>query len=113
MSITKQAQLKDMNYEVIHNVGNYILHGVKTVTTAGTQVILLTSGQETLYITIKALAANAGTIYVGDLDVSSSNGFALAASEEVTLAVDHSKVPIYIDSSDAGEGVSYIGWYVR
>jgi len=89
-------------------VATAVVNGHKTVTTAGTAVSLTptTSFQHTL--TVKALKANTGDIYVGTSTVSSSNGFELDAGEEVTFTIaDPSN--IYIDSSVNGEGVSFIG----
>ena len=87
-----------------------IFNGQKVVTTAGTQVLLITDDEEIYVITIKAKSTNTGDIYVGDADVSSSTGFILSAGEEVTIFIDEDDTSIWIDSSVNGEGVSYIGW---
>ena len=58
-------------------------------------------------MTIKALAANSGTIYVGNSSVSSTNGYQLAAGESVFLEVANLNT-VNIDSSVNGEGVTYI-----
>lgn len=86
-----------------------LVFGQTTVTTAGTAVTLLGGAQTTGTITIKALDANAGNIYVGDSGVTSANGFILAAGEAVSIAHDHASDNIFIDSDNNGEGVSYIG----
>lgn len=84
-----------------------IYNGNKNVTTAGTRVTLASS-QAVKSITIKAKIANTGTIYVGDTSVSSSNGFALAAGE--TLSLDLANLnTVNLDASVSGEGVTYIG----
>jgi hypothetical protein len=90
------------------SVPTAIVHGQKTVTTAGTEVALGSS--TTLYsgVRIKALHANTGWIYVGANPVTSSTGFVLDAGEEVFLEVAN-LATVYIDSSVNGEGVSYIG----
>lgn len=84
-----------------------VLNGKKTVTTAGTRVTLAAS-TACKSVTIKALAANTGTIYVGDTTVAASNGFALAASDSVTLDISN-LTTVNIDSSINGEGVTYLG----
>lgn len=90
------------------NVNPYTVlgNGKTTVTTAGTRV-QLGSSTSTGSITVKALAANTGTIYVGNTTVSSSNGFQLSAGDTVSMDLDNlSKV--WIDSSVNGEGVSFV-----
>lgn len=85
--------------------------GQETVTTAGTAVQL--NGGTTVYVpngasvAVRADGGNAGSIYVGDSNVSSSNGFVLGASESVSLPVDN-VAAIYIDADNDGEGVSWI-----
>lgn len=83
-----------------------IFNGKKTVTTAGTRVTLA-STTAVKSVTIKALAANTGTIYVGNATVASTNGFALAAGDTVSLDVSD-LATVNIDSSVNGEGVTYI-----
>ena len=82
-----------------------IFNGKTTVTTAGTRVTLASS-QAVQSITVKALAANTGTIYVGNATVSSSNGFQLAAGDSVSFDLSNLNT-VNIDSSVNGEGVSY------
>ena len=85
-----------------------LIHGVKTVTTAGTEVALTTSKNLKSGVTVKALQSNTGIIYVGLNPVTSLTGFQLTASESVFIEIHNSSL-IYIDSSVNGEGVSYIG----
>lgn len=59
-------------------------------------------------VTIKALSSNTGVIYVGQYSVSSGNGFELAAGETVSMDVA-SLDTVFIDASDTGDGVTYIG----
>lgn len=80
--------------------------GKKTVTTAGTRVILATT-QAIKSLTIKALVANTGIIYVGDVTVASTNGFQLSAGDSVSLDLSNLNT-INIDSSVNGEGVTYM-----
>lgn len=84
-----------------------VLNGKKTVTTAGTRVVLASS-TVAKSVTIKALTANTGTIYVGDSSVSASNGYALAAGDSVSLDIAN-LTTVNIDSSVNGEGVTYLG----
>lgn len=85
-----------------------IIHGVKAVTTAGTAVALTTSKNLKSGVTIKALVANTGVIYVGLNPVTSSTGFPLLAGDSIFIEIHNSSL-IYIDASVSGEGVSYIG----
>lgn len=59
--------------------------GQATVATAGTAVQLSATSTIARRLKIKALAANAGVVYVGDVDVSATTGWQLAAGEEITL----------------------------
>ena len=87
-----------------------LVSGHKTVTTAGTAVLLLPSGTATATIIVKALATNTDKVYLGNVsdDVSSSNGLVLSAGEGVAIDIDNSKTALYLDSAVNGEGVSYI-----
>jgi hypothetical protein len=79
------------------------------VATAGTQVTLASSQAILSGVTVKALAANTGIIYVGASAVSSSDGFNLAAGEQVFIEVAN-LTTVWIDASVTGtEGVSWIG----
>ena len=86
------------------------LSGQKTVTTAGTAVALgtqLIAGP----ILVKALPSNTDLVYVGNdgaSDVTSSNGYPLAASEQVILEHVPNLSNVYVDSAVNGEGVAWI-----
>lgn len=88
-----------------------LAHGQDSVTTAGTAVQL--NGGTSLTIpdgaelVVRADGGNAGNIYVGDSDVSSSNGFVLGAGESVSLPTSDVN-NVYIDSDNDGEGVSWL-----
>tara|TARA_Y100000310_G_scaffold328928_1_gene397899 strand:+ start:12393 stop:12692 length:300 start_codon:yes stop_codon:yes gene_type:complete len=89
-----------------------IIHGQKTISAAGTAERLVSdvAPDKNCYIeiTIKALTGNTNNVYVGDSDVSSSNGYVLDAAEQVTLKVkDLSTIYLDVDTND--EGVSFIG----
>jgi len=84
-------------------------HGVKTVTTAGTDVALATT-TIAKWVVIQAQTDNTGVIAVGaagvDATVATGTGVALAAGESLTIPVDDLK-NIYIDSTVNGDGVRY------
>jgi len=84
-------------------------HGVKVVTTAGTDVVLAAS-TSAKWITIQAQTDNTGYVAVGatgiDATVATGTGVLLAASEHITLPIDN-LADIYIDSTVSGEGVRY------
>ena len=83
-----------------------VFNGKTTVTTAGTRVVL--AGSTTVKsVTIKALAANTGTIYVGNATVANTNGYALAKNETISMDIAN-LTTVNIDSSVNGEGVTYI-----
>lgn len=86
------------------------ISGKKTVTAAGTAVAL-GSGQVHGPLTVKALVANTGYIYIGNDgagDVASTNGFELAAGDVIIFNHVSNLSSLIIDSSVNGEGVSYI-----
>lgn len=93
------------------SVYNELEHGQDSVAAAGTaealnggMTVTTASGGE---VALRADSDNAGSIYVGDSDVDSSNGFVLGAGESVALNVaDVSDV--FIDADNVGEGVSWI-----
>lgn len=82
-----------------------VVHNKYSVATAGTRVQLPSNAIDSL--TVKALAANTGTIFVGGSTVSSANGFQLAAGDTLSMDVGNSNL-VYIDSTVNGEGVTWI-----
>lgn len=85
---------------------NAIKGAVQNVTTAGTRVQL--PAYACREVSIIAKRGNAGSIYVGGSDVSSTvYGVDLKANDSVTLAVSNTNL-IYIDASINGEGISYV-----
>jgi hypothetical protein len=84
-------------------------HGVKTVTAAGTDLVLAAS-TPAKWVTIQAQTDNTGIIAVGatgvDATVATGTGVALAAGESVTLPIDN-LADIFIDATVSGEGVRY------
>ena len=90
------------------NLAQAVYNGKVIVTTAGTRVQLtsdvtkITSG-----ILIKALSTNTGLIYIGDVSVTAANGFQLTASDTAFIEIKD-RSPLYIDSAENGEGITYI-----
>lgn len=83
--------------------------GRKTVTTAGTAVLLKTIPVRANSVCVTALSTNTGVIAVGTTTVLAAagtrRGTPLAASESVTFNCDPTL--LWIDSTVDGEGVSY------
>ena len=97
-----------LSVQEIVNPQPSIEHGQKTVSSAGTAEALVASSTKIRQgVYIKALEGNSGTVYVGDSDVSSSNGYELAAGDVVFLAV-RDLADIYLDVSSGGEGASFL-----
>ena len=63
------------------------------------------TGQVT--VTTTATASNTGKIYVGASDVTTSTGYALAAGNSVTIAVQNTNV-IYILGQNTSDTLSWI-----
>ena len=84
-----------------------IYHGKKTVTAAGTDETLASTQAILSGVTIKAEASNTGIMYVGTENVSSSDGFELAAGEQLFLEVAN-LTTVWLDCSVSGDGVTYI-----
>jgi hypothetical protein len=90
------------------------ISGQKTVTTAGTAVVMGSARIEGPMM-IKALDTNTGVVAVGSDgagDVTVSNGLRLAAGESVVFAWVGSLAELWLDSAVNGEGVSWIQLYV-
>lgn len=85
-------------------------HGVKTVTTAGTDVVLANS-TPAKWVLLQAQTDNTGYIAIGtagvDATVATGNGVLLNAGESITLPIDN-LADIYIDSIVSGDGVRYL-----
>lgn len=86
-----------------------LVFGQTNVTTAGVRVILLSGSQQTNTLTIKSDETNTGNIYLGDVTVTSSNGFIIPPGGSLSIDHNHADDNFYIDSDNNGEGVSYIG----
>ena len=86
---------------------NTVYSGVATVTTAGTRVVLGVSQPLLAGVQIRAIAANTGTVYVGNSVVAAANGYRLLAGETVFIAVDN-VANVYIDASANAQLVTWI-----
>jgi len=86
-----------------------INHGVKTVTTAGTDVVLAAS-TAAKWVIVMAQSDNTGAIAVGaagvDATIATGTGVLLFAADAVTLAIDN-LADVFIDSTVNGEGVRF------
>jgi len=84
-------------------------HGVKVVTTAGTDVVLATSTAAKVVV-IKAQTDNTSAIAVGaagvDATIATGSGIILYAGDSITLEINN-LADVYIDSLVNGEGVRY------
>lgn len=58
-------------------------------------------------VSIRALAANTGDVYLGGVFVNAGNGFPLAAGDAVNIAVDNTS-RLWLDAAVNGEGVAYL-----
>jgi hypothetical protein len=86
------------------------LSGQQTVTTAGTAVPL---GTQAIGgpLAVKALAANTGVVVIGcdgAGDVTTSNGFQLAAGEVIIFNHAAHLGNIWVDAAVNGEGVCWL-----
>ncbi len=94
--------------KIDHNITG-IGHGVKTITTAGTDEALAGS-TACKKVTIQAQTDNTGLIAVGtsgvDATEATGNGIILYAGDVFELEIDN-LADIYIDATVSGEGVRY------
>jgi hypothetical protein len=86
------------------------LSGQKIVTAAGSAEAL---GDQPIHgsLTVKALAANTGLIFIGNdgnNDVDGGSGFQLAAGDQITFEFTGNLADLFIDSAVNGEGVCWI-----
>jgi len=103
---------KRLLVDAIATVGHDITeigHGVKTVTTAGTDVVLANS-TTCKKLDIQAQTDNTGLIAVGasgvDATVATGTGIILNPGDVYSLEIDN-LADIYIDATVSGDGVRY------
>lgn len=82
-----------------------------TVTTSGTEVRLVAAAvQQVVKIYLSAPAANTGTIYIGDSDVSTSRGIALIKGETMEISAPQGEYldihNIWADAATSGDKVN-------
>ena len=84
--------------------------GQKTVSAAGTAERLHSDLPCNGPLLIKALPANAGDVYIGNVngDVSSTNGMLLDAGDEVYFSMVHNLREVWVDVETNGEGVAFM-----
>ncbi len=117
---TVLARLKHLLTGIVLSAGSAILgkvghdktgigHGVMTVTTAGTDLVLASSTAAKVVI-IQAQTDNTNAVAVGaagvDATVATGTGILLYAGDSVTLEIDN-LADIFVDSLVSGEGVRY------
>jgi hypothetical protein len=84
--------------------------GQKTITAAGTAERLSTGQVVNCSVMVKALPANTGNIYVGNVsgDVASTNGMILEPGDVVIFNHIGDLREIWIDSAVNSEGVAWL-----
>lgn len=58
-------------------------------------------------VTIKAMVANAGSVYIGDSSVSTSTGFELRAGQQVTISAGTPSL-IYAIAANNNDDISWV-----
>lgn len=110
LSATDNAVLDSIDTSTASKYITGIGHGVKTVTTAGTDEALAGS-TACKRVTIQAQTDNTGWIAVGtsgvDATVATGTGVLLGAGDSFELEIDNLS-DVYIDSTVNGEGARYI-----
>jgi hypothetical protein len=86
--------------------------GITNVPSAGTAVQIANVTNRVKYVEFKALIGNTGVAYVGESDVSASNGFELSAGNTKILNFGEfgGSVPaniFYVDAATNGDKVSW------
>jgi len=119
-TIRNLASNDALNVAIVDGSGNQVTsfgsvsisgigHGVKSVTTAGTDVVLASS-TACKRVIIQAQTDNTGWIAVGgsgvDATIATGTGVLLGAGDSVELDIDDLN-DVYIDSTVSGEGVRY------
>ena len=86
--------------------------GVTNVGTAGTAVQVSNVTNRVKQVECKALAGNSGLVYVGESDVSASNGFELSAGNTKTFNFGEfgGSVPANVWYVDAASNNDKVAW---
>ena len=86
------------------------ISGRKVVATAGTALALGSQAVDAPLL-VKALTTNTGLVYVGNDgagDVTSANGYPLAAGDQVIFELVNNLSDIILDSAVNGEGAAWL-----
>lgn len=83
------------------------VHGQTTVGTTAVQVSSTSFGLQ-FGLVVKADDDNSGTVYVGDSDVTTNDGFRLEAGQALTMEVDN-VIRVYCIAGAAGQTIHYFG----
>ena len=86
--------------------------GITNISSAGTAVQIANVTNRVKYVEFKALAGNSGLAYVGESDVSASNGFELSAGNTKILNFGEfgGSVPANIFYVDVATNNDKISW---
>jgi len=100
---------KELLREIGNNVNNpsTVVNGKTTIATAGNEAII-GEGSLKIGVTVKALSTNTNVVFIGTSGVSSTDGFQLAAGEQIFIPAGNLN-RVYLDVTTNGEGVTYIG----
>lgn len=77
--------------------------GRRLIAVGGTAIPLGTGGCNT--VSVRALLANVGTVYVGDAAVTAANGHELAPGEATSIAID-SLARVFVNGPNVGDGIT-------
>lgn len=100
---------RDVNNVPLQGTYRAMTSGVKTVTTSGTPVQLLSSSTDCKRIDIVAQSGNTGIVYVGGSNTlaSTQTGVPLAPLGSYTFFVNDVSI-VYADSTASGDKVSFV-----
>jgi hypothetical protein len=71
--------------------------------------VQIASGEAgSITVAVKALAANADPVYVGDSGVSIVNGWELSAGESIEIDLDHAEQAVWVNSLTVPQKVSWM-----
>ena len=83
--------------------------GTVTISTPGTRVQVVASGNAVRAVSFRARATNTGAVYIGDETVASTSGYRLEPGDEVAFLfkeeVDLRR--FYVDAATASDRVDY------
>ncbi len=85
--------------------------GTVTVTSAGTRVAVVSSGNAVSGVSFKARPTNVGPVFIGDSGVSSVTGYRLDPGDELSIAFRETLDlrRFYVDAAIDNDVVDYVG----